>query len=97
MENKVGQFIFMAYSSINAGVHLISNLITADIAKASNNSEAEAKFRRKLLKMITPSVDPESWKNVETLIGIKLTQDTLCYAKITKEMVRSSITMHWIL
>jgi len=52
-----------------------------DIAKMS-----KAKLSKKLLKMISPSVNSESWKNVETVIGIKLTLDSLSYAKITKEM-----------
>ena len=45
-------------------------------------------LNKKLIKMILPSVNFESWKNVETVIGIKLTLDSLSYAKITKEMVR---------
>ena len=98
MENKVGEIHFCRiFSCINALVHQLALLHTADIDNTSKNSEADAKLGKKLLRMITPSIDPDSWKNVETLMGIKLTQDSLAYAKITKEMVRSKMSMYCIL
>ena len=54
--------------------------------KESQDSEKPSKEEKKLRRMIAPAIDPDVWEDVETITGIKLSLESVSYAKITKEM-----------
>ena len=41
---------------------------------------------KKLQRMIAPAVDPGVWAGVDTVVGIKLSLESMSYAKISREM-----------
>ena len=46
----------------------------------------EANNLKKLQRMIAPAVDPGVWAGVDTVVGIKLSLESMSYAKMSREM-----------
>ena len=87
LEREVGKMVMKIKEE-----EVLKSETQADLEKrTTENPESEeaktgSKIEKKLQRMITPAVDPDIWENVNTVMGIKLTLESLSYAKMTKDM-----------
>ena len=83
LEREVGKMVAKMKEGEEAQADCEKAPAESPVSPESNTDSQEEK---KLQRMIAPAVDPGVWASVDTVVGIKLSLESMSYAKISWEM-----------